>query len=55
MKANEHPEHADQRGQKKACLAEDIRAIQDYVASIPIRDPRTPEELMGYDAFGLPA
>jgi hypothetical protein len=33
----------------------DIREIQRFVASIPDRDPRLPDEILGYDESGLPA
>lgn len=33
----------------------DIREIQRFVASIPDRDPRLPDEILGYDESGLPS
>ena len=36
-------------------LLADIEEIQVFVASLPIRDERTPEEVLGYDEFGLPS
>lgn len=33
----------------------DVRDLQDFVASLPDRDTRTPEEILGYDDRGLPA
>lgn len=33
-------------------LAE-VRAIQRFVADLPDRDPRSPEEILGYGADGL--
>lgn len=38
-----------------ARLIEDVRHIQQLVASLPDRDPRSAEEIIGYDEFGLPA
>lgn len=35
---------------KKALL----RRIQDEIAALPILDPRTPNEILGYDEYGLP-
>lgn len=35
-------------------LAE-VGEIQRRVASLPVLDPRTPEEIIGYDENGLPA
>ena len=31
-----------------------VAAIQAYVAALPDLDPRTPDEILGYDAAGLP-
>ena len=31
-----------------------IREIQVSLARLPVLDPRTPDELLGYDEFGLP-
>jgi len=31
-----------------------VAEIQAYVAALPERDPRTPDEILGYDAAGLP-
>lgn len=30
-----------------------IRALQDEVASLPVLDPRAPEEILGYNEAGL--
>lgn len=38
-----------------ARLIEDVRQIQQLVASLPDRDQRSPDEIIGYDNFGLPA
>src|SRR5690349_13910318 len=37
-----------------ATLREDIRRIQRRVAKLPVLDGRAPEEILGYDADGLP-
>jgi antitoxin VapB len=42
------------RQRERAGLMSDIRQIQAFVASLPDRDHRTPEEIIGYDEFGLP-
>ena len=42
---------AQRRG--KASLDE-LLAIANRVASKPVVDPRTPEEILGYDEYGLP-
>jgi antitoxin VapB len=31
-----------------------ITAITDRFADLPVHDPRTPEEIIGYDEHGLP-
>jgi antitoxin VapB len=31
-----------------------IRAIQERVAKLPVIDERSPDELLGYDEWGLP-
>lgn len=35
-------------------LGEDVARIQRRVAQLPVLDPRAPEEILGYDARGLP-
>jgi hypothetical protein len=32
-----------------------IREIQERLAKLPVLDSRTPDEIIGYDEFGLPA
>jgi antitoxin VapB len=36
-------------------LDAEVAEIQAFVASLPDRDRRSDEEILGYDAFGLPA
>jgi antitoxin VapB len=31
-----------------------IREIQERLAKLPVLDPRSPDELLGYDEYGLP-
>jgi len=31
-----------------------VEEIQAYVASLPVLDPRPPDEIVGYDEHGLP-
>jgi antitoxin VapB len=38
-----------------SALMDDILQIQAFVAALPDLDRRTPEELIGYDEFGLPS
>ena len=35
-------------------LADEIIAIRDHCASLPVLDNRTPEEILGYDEKGVP-
>jgi antitoxin VapB len=46
---------ARQRGRKSGRrLSEELRAIGERCAALPILDERTPEEILGYDERGLP-
>jgi antitoxin VapB len=46
---------ARQRGRKSARrLSEELRAIGERCAALPVLDERTPEEILGYDEHGLP-
>ena len=35
-------------------LREDIRAIRQRCAALPVKDQRSPDEILGYDEKGLP-
>lgn len=35
-------------------LVREVASIQRLVADLPDRDPRTPDEILGYDEHGLP-
>jgi antitoxin VapB len=35
-------------------LRDELRAIRERCAKLPIRDPRGPEEILGYDESGVP-
>lgn len=35
-------------------LADELDDIARHCASLPVRDPRTPDEILGYDERGLP-
>jgi len=46
-----------QRERKRAGsprLRDEIRAIAQRCAALPVLDPRSPEEILGYDSHGLP-
>jgi antitoxin VapB len=45
---------AVRRRSDRRTLHAEVARIQAFVASIPDRDPRTPDEILGYDEFGLP-
>jgi antitoxin VapB len=42
------------REEERRRLVEDVRAIQERVARLPVLDGREPDEILGYDADGLP-
>jgi hypothetical protein len=44
----------DQLGVGRERVLEEIRELQESVASLPDRDKRTPEEIIGFDEFGIP-
>ncbi|MEZ4416147.1 MAG: type II toxin-antitoxin system VapB family antitoxin [Gemmatimonadota bacterium] len=35
-------------------LRDELRMVRERVAELPVRDRRTPEEILGYDDRGLP-
>ena len=35
-------------------LADELDEIAQHCARLPVRDPRTPDEILGYDEHGLP-
>jgi antitoxin VapB len=41
-----------QRGRGR--IRAEVADLQEFVASLPDRDPRPADELLGYDEFGLP-
>ena len=42
------------RHRNDSMLLEDIRRIQEEVRRLPVLDNRTPDEIIGYDEYGLP-
>jgi antitoxin VapB len=45
------------RGRKRLSgqdLIDRMTAISDGCAALPVLDPRSPEEMIGYDEFGVP-
>lgn len=48
-------ERLDRETRRRGKLSiEELLAIADQIASQPVIDPRTPEEIIGYDEHGLP-
>ncbi len=41
-----------ERGRRR--LADELDEIALHCARLPVQDPRTPEEILGYDERGLP-
>jgi antitoxin VapB len=42
------------RGRAKRRMADELDEIARHCAQLPVRDHRTPDEILGYDAAGLP-
>ena len=42
------------RARAKRRLADDLDEIALHCSSLPVRDPRSADEIMGYDEHGLP-
>lgn len=42
------------RERTRRSLADELDEIARHCAGLPVRDPRTPEEILGYDERGLP-
>jgi antitoxin VapB len=42
------------RERSKRRLADELDDIAKHCASLPVRDTRSPEEILGYDEFGVP-
>ena len=46
---------AREKGRKRRRrLSDELRAIGERIAALPVLDPRTPEEILDYDQRGLP-
>ncbi len=52
-RAEAEEESSTRSGDRELLLAE-VAAIQQFVADLPDRDPRSAEEILGYDDLGLP-
>ncbi len=42
------------KSSERALVSADVATIQRFLASIPDRDTRAADDILGYDAFGLP-
>ncbi len=42
------------RGRPKRRLADELEAIAEHCASLPVLDARTPDEILEYDDRGMP-
>lgn len=43
------------RQSDRAISMSGVHRIQELIASLPERDPRSSEDILGYDEFGLPS
>lgn len=46
--------HEVRRTTEESLLLAEVEAIQRFVADLPTRDTRSADEILGYDATGLP-
>jgi antitoxin VapB len=53
-KALEERLHRVRGTERKLLLLDDLAAIRRRCAELPVLDPRTPEEIIGYDKRGIP-
>ena len=44
----------EHRHRQTPCLRDQLRAIRQRCAVLPVLDPRSPEEILGYDERGVP-
>jgi antitoxin VapB len=42
------------RKHRREEVVQSVRDLQEFVRGLPDRDRRSPEEILGYDEFGLP-
>ena len=42
------------RSRRGRSLADELDAIGQQCAALPVLDPRTPDQILGYDEHGLP-
>jgi antitoxin VapB len=48
-------ERLERQAARAPCgIAAEVRRIQERLARVPVQDPRAADEILGYDAHGLP-
>ncbi len=47
-------ERESQRARRGMGVGAEVRRIQERIARLPVLDPRSPNEILGYDSHGLP-
>lgn len=45
---------AVQRAADREQMIASVERLQEMVLALPVLDPRSPEEILGYDEYGLP-
>jgi antitoxin VapB len=45
---------AREQARRSPRMSERLRKLQADVATLPVQDPRSPDEILGYDGIGLP-
>lgn len=43
-----------QRKHRRQEVVRSVRDLQDFVRELPDLDPRSPDDILGYDEYGLP-
>jgi antitoxin VapB len=47
-------EKLDRTADKRRGLARELLELGEECSKLPVLDPRTPDEIMGYDEYGVP-
>ena len=42
------------RDRSRRSLSDELKAIAEQCSSLPVLDPRSPDDILGYDEVGLP-
>ncbi len=43
-----------EKSDRRKGIADKLNRLAEYYSSLPVYDDRTPDEIIGYDEFGLP-